>query len=187
MKLGLFGGTFDPPHLGHFLAAVDAAEALELDQVVWVPAATQPLKAGVAVADAAHRLEMTRLTVAGDPRFSVEALELERGGLSFTIDTLRTFRERHPGAALFLLLGADAAASLPKWREPGAIRALSEIVVLTRGGDGLVPSAGVRTLSTRRVDISASEIRARVRLGRSIRGFVPEAVEEYIAAHGLYR
>ncbi len=186
MKLGLFGGTFDPPHVGHFLAAVDAADALELDQVVWVPAAAQPLKAGAA-ADATHRLAMTRLAAAGNPRFSVEALEVERGGLSFTIDTLRTLRERHPGAALFLLLGADAAAMLPKWREPGAIRALAEIVVLTRGGDDQAPLDGVRTLSTRRVDVSATEIRGRVRLGRSIRGFVPDAVEEYIAAHGLYR
>ena len=187
MKLGLFGGTFDPPHLGHFLAAMDAAEALALDQVVWVPAATQPLKALVEATDGTHRLEMTRLTVAGDPRFSVEALEVERGGLSFTIDTLRTFRERHPGAALFLLLGADAAALLPKWREPEGIRALADIVVLTRGGGGLMLPAGVRTLATRRVDVSASEIRSRVRGGRSIRGFVPDAVEAYIAAHGLYR
>lgn len=187
MKLGLFGGTFDPPHLGHFLAAVDAAEALELDQVIWVPAATQPLKAGVGAADGVHRLEMARLTVAGDPRFSVEALEVERGGLSFTIDTLRTFRERYPGVALFLLLGADAAALLPKWREPEAVRALADIVVLTRAGSGLMRPDGVRTLATRRVDVSATEIRARVRVGRSIRGFVPDAVEEYIAAHGLYR
>jgi len=187
VKLGLFGGTFDPPHLGHFLAAMDAAEALELDQVVWVPAATQPLKADADATDATHRLEMTRLTAAGDPRFAVEALEVERGGLSFTIDTLRTFRARHEGAALFLLLGADAATLLPKWRDPEGIRALAEIVVLTRGGGGVMLPAGVRTLATRRVDVSATEIRARVRSGRSIRGFVPDAVEEYIAAHGLYR
>jgi len=117
----------------------------------------------------------------------VDTLEIERGGLSFTVDTLRTFRERHPGAALFLLLGADAAALLPKWREPGQVRALAEIVMLTRGGEGLEPPAGVVTLSTRRVDLSATEIRARVRQGRSIRGFVPDAVADYIAAHGLYR
>lgn len=187
MKLGLFGGTFDPPHLGHFLAATDAAEALSLDQLAWIPAATQPLKADANSAGPEHRLAMTRLTVAGDPRFSVDTLEMQRGGLSFTVDTLRAFRERHPGAALFLLLGADAAALLPKWREPEQVRELAEIVVLTRGGDGLEPPAGVLTLSTRRVDISATEIRARVRQGRSIRGFVPDAVADYIAAHGLYR
>jgi nicotinate-nucleotide adenylyltransferase len=187
VKLGLFGGTFDPPHLGHVLAAVDATDALELDRLVWVPAATQPLKADAPSTDAAHRLEMTRLAAAMDPRFYVETLEVERGGLSFTIDTLRAFRERQPGAALFLLLGADAAALLPKWRDPEGIRALAEIFVLTRGGGGLMLPAGVRTLATRRVDVSATEIRARVRLGRSIRGFVPDAVEAYIAAHGLYR
>jgi len=187
VKLGLFGGTFDPPHLGHFLAAVDAADALALDQLVWVPAATQPLKADTPSASGAHRLEMARLAAAADPRFSVEALEVERGGLSFTIDTLRAFRERHPGAALFLLLGADAAASLPKWRDPEGIRVMAEVVVLTRGGGGPMLPAGVRTLATRRVDISATEIRARLRAGRSIRGFVPDAVDAYIAAHGLYR
>ncbi|MHB1312889.1 MAG: nicotinate (nicotinamide) nucleotide adenylyltransferase, partial [Gemmatimonadaceae bacterium] len=164
-----------------------AAEALGLDQLAWIPAATQPLKAAADTASAEHRLAMTRLAAAGNPRFSVDALELERGGLSFTVDTLRTYRERHPGAALFLLLGADAAALLLKWREPGQVRALAEIVVLTRGGEGLEPPAGVSMLSTRRVDLSATEIRARVRQGRSIRGFVPDAVADYIAAHGLYR
>jgi nicotinate-nucleotide adenylyltransferase len=187
VRLGLFGGTFDPPHLGHYLAAVDAAEALALDRVVWIPAATQPLKAGQPMTEWGHRLEMVRRLVEQDPRFGADALEMERGGLSFTVDTLRTYRERHPGSALFLLLGADAAALLPKWREPEAIRGLAEIVVLTRGEDGQVPPAGVRTLATRRVDISATEIRVRVHEGRSIRGFVPEVVADYIAAHGLYR
>ncbi len=187
MKLGLFGGTFDPPHVGHFLAAVDAADALALDRLVWVPAAMQPLKEGVGSAAAAHRLEMARLAASGDPRFSVDALEMERGGLSFTVDTLRTFRERHPGAALFLLLGSDAAAQLPKWREPETVRKLAEVVVLTRGGEDVALPDGVRTLTTRRVDVSATEIRARVRAGRSISGFVPDAVAGYIAAHGLYR
>lgn len=187
MKFGLFGGTFDPPHLGHFLAAVDATETLGLDRLAWIPAATQPLKAEVDSAGAVHRLAMTRLVAAADPRFAVETLEMDRGGLSFSVDTLRAFRELHPGAALFLLLGADAAALLPKWREPESIRALAEIVVLTRGGDNPRLPDGVRTIATRRMDISATEIRARVRGGRSIRGFVPDAVADYIAAHGLYR
>lgn len=187
MRIGIFGGTFDPPHLGHWLAAVDAAEALALDEVVWVPAAQQPLKAGASSADAAHRLAMARLMVQGDKRFRVDAVELERGGLSFTVDTLRAYRERHPDAALFLLLGTDAAASLPKWREPEVIRVLAEIVVLTRGGESVDLPAGVRALPTRRVDLSATEIRERVAAGRSIRGFVPDAVAAYIAAHGLYQ
>lgn len=186
MKIGIFGGTFDPPHLGHFLAAVDAAESLALDRVIWVPAAQQPLK-GADASGAEHRLAMTRLAAEGDARFSVDALELDRGGLSFTVDSLRAFRERYSGAALFLLIGTDAAALLPKWREPETIRALAEIVVLTRSGDGFSLPVGVTALSTRRVDISATEIRARVAAGRSIQGFVPDAVAAYIAAHGLYR
>lgn len=187
MRIGIFGGTFDPPHLGHYLAAVGAAEALSLDRVVWVPAAQQPLKTETRSAEAVHRLAMARLAVEGDSRFVVDSLELDRGGLSFMVDTLRTYRERHHGAALFLLLGVDAAALLPKWREPESIRALAEVVVLTRGGEGESLPADLATLPTRRVDISATEIRARVAEGRSIRGFVPEAVAAYIAAHGLYR
>ncbi len=187
MRLGIFGGTFDPPHLGHLLAAGDAAVAMGLDQVVWVPAAQQPLKMGESCTSAEQRLAMTRLAVQGDSRFAVDAQEVERGGLSFMVDSLRVFRERHPDAALFLLLGMDAAALLPKWREPEAIRALADIVVLTRGGEGDALPAGVTALATRRVDISATEIRARVRSGRSIRGFVPDVVADYIAASGLYR
>lgn len=187
MRIGIFGGTFDPPHLGHWLAAVDAAEALALDEVVWVPAAQQPLKAGVSSADAVHRLAMARLAVQGDGRFRVDALELERGGVSFMVDTLRVYRERHPDAALFLLLGSDSAATLPKWREPEVIRVLAEVVVLTRGGEAVELPTGVRALSTRRVDLSATEIRERVAAGRSIRGFVPDAVAAYIATYGLYQ
>lgn len=187
MRIGIFGGTFDPPHLGHWFAAVDAAEALALDEVIWVPAAQQPLKAGVSSADAVHRLAMTRLAVQGEGRFRVDAVETERGGPSFTVVTLRAYRERFPDAALFLLLGSDAAALLPKWRDPDTIRALAEVVVLTRGGEGVALPAGLRALSTRRVDVSATEIRERVAAGRSIRGFVPDAVAAYIAAHGLYQ
>lgn len=186
MRVGIFGGTFDPPHLGHFLAASDAADALSLDRVIWVPAAQQPLKTGGMAAAADHRLAMVRLAVEGDARFEADALELERGGLSFTVETLWAFRDRFPGAALFLLLGADAAALLPKWREPETVQALADVVVLTRGEEGTVLPTGVNTLATRRVDISATEIRERVAAGHSIRGFVPDAVAAYIAAHGLY-
>lgn len=186
MRIGIFGGTFDPPHVGHWLAAVDAADALALDQLAWIPAAQQPLKAGVVSAGASHRLAMTRLAIEGDARFVVDAVELDRGGVSYTVDTLRTVRARHPGAALFLLLGMDAAAQLSKWREPEAIRTLAEIVVLTRGGAEVPLAEGGRVITTRRVDISATEIRARVAAGRSIRGFVTDSVAAYIAAHGLY-
>ena len=113
VRLGLFGGTFDPPHIGHILVASDAFERLSLDRLVFVPNAVQPLKAGRPTAGAADRLEMVRLVCQGDARFDVDAIEVDRGGLSFTVDTLRAYRERHPDAALFLLVGEDAARTLP--------------------------------------------------------------------------
>jgi nicotinate-nucleotide adenylyltransferase len=195
VRIGLFGGTFDPPHVGHLLAATDALDALALDRVVFVPAAQQPLKAGQPVAPAHHRLEMLRLLAGDDPRFGVDAIEIERGGLSYTIDTLRALRARwraESAPALFLLIGADVLHTLNLWREPEQIATLAEIVVLTRAvettaGDTRVAPPGVRVLATRRLDVSSTEVRARVREGRSIRGFVPDEVAAYIARNGLYR
>ncbi len=191
MRIGVLGGSFDPPHVGHLLAASDAFEALALDCLLFVPAAAQPLKVGLVEATAQDRLAMTRLLVGGDPRFAVDAIEVERGGLSFTVDTLRALRERwreQKPLALFLLIGADVGGSLPKWREPGAVAALADIVVLTReGGSDVLPSGAARRIRTRRVDVSSTEVRARARAGQSIRGFVPDAVAEYIATAGLYR
>jgi nicotinate-nucleotide adenylyltransferase len=189
MRVGIFGGTFDPPHVGHLLAASDAVEALALDRLLIIPAAEQPLKAGIVMASAAQRLEMTRRLAGSDPRFVVDPVEIERGGLSFTVDTLRTLRARFAAdseLALFLLIGADVLTTLPKWREPDALRALAEVVVLTRDGGGELPP-GMQALKTRRVDVSSTEIRTRVRDGRSIRGFVPDAVADYIATERLYR
>jgi nicotinate-nucleotide adenylyltransferase len=189
MRIGILGGTFDPPHIGHLFAASDAVEALGLDRLLLVPAAIQPLKGGREVAAAAHRLAMVQLLAADDPRFEVEPMEVVRGGLSFTIDTIRALRERWPAgtADLVLLLGGDAAAQFPQWKEPAAIRALAEVVVLTRkdAPDG-VPE-GLRAVATRRIDVSSTEIRERVQAGRPVRGFVTEPVAAYIARHGLYR
>lgn len=197
MRIGIFGGTFDPPHVGHLLAATDAFEALALDRLVFVPAAEQPLKAGVVSAPAEDRLAMVRLAVGADARFDVDPVEIERGGLSYTVDTLRTLRERwrgDPALALFLLLGEDAVETLPKWRDPGAVASLAEITILTRdaGGRGHPASAPRadgpgRTVRTRRVDVSSTEIRDRVHAGKSVRGFVADAVAAYIADRGLYR
>lgn len=189
MRIGIFGGTFDPPHVGHLLAATDACEALALDRVVLIPAASQPLKAGREVALAAQRLAMVRLLAEGDPRLIVDPMEIERGGLSFTVDTLRALRGRWPAgtADLVLLLGADAAAQFPQWKDPAAIQALAEVVVLTRTDAPDVVPDGLRAITTRRVDVSSTEIRERVRSGRPVRGFVTEPVAAYIAQQGLYR
>ncbi len=189
MRLGIYGGTFDPPHLGHLLPVLDAAEQLGLDGVRFVPAAIQPLKVGRATASPADRLAMTERLVAGTPGFTVDPAEIGRPGLSFTVDTLAGVSAELPGAALFLLLGADAYALFDQWRDPDGVRALATIAVLVRGDGAPVPRErpGVQMLQSRRVDISSTELRARVRDGRTIRGFVPDAVADYIAEHRLYR
>ena len=189
MRVGLLGGSFDPPHVGHLLAASDAFEALSLDRLVFVPAAVQPLKIDRIATRAEQRLAMTKLLAEGDARFDVDAIEIDRGGLSYTVDTLTALRQRWPSAELFWLVGADIVPSFAQWREPGRIVELATVVVLQRAGDtagGTLP-AGMRCLATRRVDVSSTEIRQRVREGKSVRGFVPDAVAEYIAAERLYR
>ena len=200
MRVGIFGGTFDPPHVGHLLVAVDALERLGLDRMVVVPAATQPLKAGEISATAEQRLAMARLLVDGDPRFEVDPIEIERGGISYMVDTLQSLAARWPGAELFLLTGADVLGTFHRWREPERVRELATLVVLERDGGGParaggnpppppaeLPGGPPLLLSTRRVDVSSTEIRARLRAGQSIRGFVPEAVADFIRSARLYR
>ena len=192
MKVGLWGGTFDPPHVGHQLVASDAAETLGLDLVLWVPAATQPFKAGLPGTVASHRLAMVQRAVAGDARFAADEVEIARGGLSFTIDTLRALRERQPGTDWVLLVGADAFRGFARWRSPDVIAGMATVAVLTREGAeadaaALAAVPGAIQLPVRRVDVSSTEVRARVRAGRSLRGFVTEPVAAYIAEHGLYR
>jgi len=191
-RIGLLGGTFDPPHVGHLFLAYTALERLALDRVVLIPARRQPLKAGAEITAPEHRLAMTRLLAGSDPRLSVDPVELSREGLSFSIDTVRSYRAAHPAAELTFLMGEDTAATLAHWRDPAGIAALARIVVLTRG-DGHEPGAPlpagvhVERVTTRRIDISATEVRARARAGSSLRGFVTDDIAAYIAAHGLYR
>ena len=201
MRLGIFGGTFDPPHVGHLLAASDAIEHLALDRLVFVPAATQPLKATRATASGADRLAMVRLTVGKDPRLEADSVELDREGLSYSVDTLREFARRFPSAERYFLVGADVLSSFAQWRDPRTVLELASLAVLTRraepGGrvvehvdDDLLGGELARratTVPTRRIDVSSTEIRDRVRRGRSIHGFVTDAVAEYIGSHGLYR
>ena len=210
MRLGIFGGTFDPPHVGHLLAASDAIEHLTLDRLVFVPAAIQPLKAGRETASGVHRLAMVRLMVGADARLQSDSVEVDRDGLSYTVDTLREFARRFPSADRYFLVGADVLASFAQWRDPQTVLDLATLAVLTRRADSdsdaiseatqmeqqrmsargsLLDGLAQRStfVPTRRVDISSTEIRDRVRSGRSIHGFVTDAVGEYITAHGLYR
>jgi nicotinate-nucleotide adenylyltransferase len=188
VRIGVFGGSFDPVHLGHVIVARAAAARLRLDQVRLVPAGRQPLKEEGHAASAADRLAMLQLAVAGDPHLVVDDRELRRPGPSYTIDTLRDLRIAHPDAELCLLVGADAAGDLPTWHEAAAIPALARVVVLTRpGASGPDHALISETLAVPAIDISATEIRARCRRGESLRGLVPEAVARYIAERRLYR
>jgi nicotinate-nucleotide adenylyltransferase len=187
VRLGIFGGTFDPPHVGHLLVVADAFDALGLDRVVFVPARVQPLKAEASVTDARHRLAMVRLLVGDDARFAVDPIEIDRDGLSYTVDTLAAFAERHPQWERFFLVGTDVLAAFRQWRDPDRVLRLSTVAVMQRSGEDLPLPRGAIRVETRRVDVSSTEIRERVRTGHTIRGFVPEAVEAYIASERLYR
>lgn len=188
MATGVLGGSFDPVHHGHLIAADRAAEALGLDRVLFVPCSRQPLKPHAPVASAGHRCAMLRLAVAPQPKFVLETWEAEREGPSYTVETLRELRRRWPGERLVLLLGGDAALSLPRWRAPEEVARLAEIAVLTRPGVPEVRSALVKHLvATPAIEISASDIRARCLTGKSIRYLVPDTVANYIERNGLYR
>lgn len=191
VRLGLFGGSFDPPHVGHLLVAQDAREALGLDRLLIVPAGAQPLKQGLQT-PASHRLAMTRACFADIPDIVVDPVEVERGGLSYMVDTVESVQRANPTAQIHLLVGDDVVPTLSRWREPERLLGMVQLVVLTRGGEdtpiGLPAgiNATMTRLQTRRVDVSSTEIRTRVRDGLSLRGFVPDAVAAYIASTGLY-
>ena len=186
-SIGLLGGSFDPVHHGHLIAGRIAAEALGLDELRFVPAREQPFKQGRHGAPAADRAAMLDLAVAGAPGFAVERVELDRPGPSYTVDTLRALRARDPGAALTLLLGADAAAELDAWHRAEELPGLARIVVFGRPGAPMPTTPLITgTVEVPAIEISATEIRARVRAGRPIRYWVPDAVAEYIAWHRLY-
>jgi nicotinate-nucleotide adenylyltransferase len=191
VRLGVLGGTFDPPHVGHLLAASDACEALALDKVLFVPAKVPPFKSRTVQASPDQRFEMLRLTLGPDPRFEASRLELDRDGLSFTVDTLDALSKASPGVALFMLIGEDLATQIASWRDAERIAELASIVVLVRTmptpKSSLESTLPMMRLKTRRIELSSTEIRDRVRVGRSIHGFVTDAVAAFISAAGLYR
>ena len=186
LRLGLFGGTFDPPHLGHLIVAQDVVEVLSLDRLLFIPAGRPPHKTDRRISPAAIRLKMVQEIVAGNEAFGVSDVEVNRGGPSYTVDTLRYYRDLHPGADIFFVLGADQAAAFQAWQEPEEVAALANLVVMDRAGTG-VPPGGFASVPVTRVDISATEIRRRVRRDRSIRYMVPESVRQIIEEHRLYR
>lgn len=189
MKLGIYGGSFDPVHLGHLLVAQAAIEELGLDRLFFVPAAQSPFKPAHQPAPAAVRLRLLRLALAGNPLCEVDDQEIQRGGVSYTVETLHDYAERFRGAQLFYLIGADNAAKLNEWREPAALAELAEFVAVPRpgGAAGLFPPAfRGRTLRGFPVGMSSSEIRARIKAGLPIENLVPAAVAEAIREAGSY-
>lgn len=219
-SLGILGGTFNPPHLGHLAVARHARQELGLERVLLVPAHTAPYKSsgsdaggsgGVAGSDPGpqHRLRMCQLAVAGDEGLAVSAVEVERGGLSYTVDTLRSIHASHPSAQLTFIVGADTASTLGSWREPAQLLELAQLAVATRDGtarqrvldalaavestsaDGSVDhsntAGSVSFLEMPAIEVSSSQVRERVARGEAIDQLVGPAVADYIAAHQLYR
>jgi nicotinate-nucleotide adenylyltransferase len=186
-RVGVFGGTFDPPHLGHLLIAEWAREELALDRVVFMPAGSPPHKRRHDLSGADARIAMTRLATSGHPRFRVSTLETRRRGLSFTVDTLRELKRSTRGAELVLILGADSLDDFRNWHEPREIMRLATLAVAARpAARPLRVRRGVIALHNPPVALSSSAIRARVRSGRSVRYLVPDKVARYIARHRLY-
>jgi nicotinate-nucleotide adenylyltransferase len=198
MRLGLLGGSFNPVHYGHLLLAETAREDCRLDQVWFVPAAVPPHKQSRSLAEGKHRVEMLKLAIGGHPQLDVATIELDRGGVSYTVETLTALTS--PNRELFLILGSDALLDLPNWRQPERICELATLIVARRPGAGpvsldclaaVVPEERRRHFARHqiempRLDLSSSDIRRRVAAGRSIRYRTPRGVEEYIRAQGLY-
>jgi nicotinate-nucleotide adenylyltransferase len=192
MRIGVFGGTFDPPHVGHLIVAEYAREKVELDRILFVPTATPPHKIDRVITPGEQRVAMVRLALGRHDPFAVSDMEVRRGGVSFTADTLEELGRQHPADSLFFLLGMDNLVEFRTWKDPERILRLARLVVMTRPGftpgNELESFAGsVEYCSVPQIGISGSEIRSRVREGRSIAFLVPPDVCRFIDRHGLYR
>lgn len=196
MRLGLFGGTFDPIHLGHLILAEACREACGLDRVWFVVAGVPPHKKGERT-PVSDRLEMVRIAIAGNSAFEVSEIEAQSSGPHYSIDTLERIREQRPGDDLFFLIGADSLRDLPTWRAPERIAALAGLVVVNRPGIDPeiledLPDFGPGTIPARRVDIppvgiASTDLRRRLARGESVRYQIPRGVEAYIRAQCLYQ
>jgi nicotinate-nucleotide adenylyltransferase len=196
VRVGILGGTFNPPHLGHLVCAQEAYTQLELERVLFIPARIPPHKPVEEEPGAEHRLELCRLAVRDDPRFDVSELEMHREGPSYTVDTLSELHSKAPDNDLYLIVGGDVAAGLPQWHEPERVLSLATLAVVKRRGtpreaveEALARlDAGERTVFFRmpRIGVSSSLVRRRVGAGEPVRYIVPDAVADYIQEHALY-
>lgn len=191
MKIGLFGGSFNPPHTAHLIVAEAVHDQFGLDAVWWVPSYMPPHKDTDELASAAHRLEMTRRATASNPSFEVLDVEIERDGVSYTVETLRILQDRHPDYDFCLIIGSDSLRHFGSWHRPDEIVERAPLIVYKRPGaiSSIVdPEYGnqVRFADAPLLEVSGTEVRARRRSGRSIRYLVPDSVRTYIEEHGLY-
>lgn len=200
MHLGIFGGSFDPVHYGHLLLAECCREQVPLDEVHFMPAGVPPHKRGRELSAARHRVEMLRLAIGGHEAFAVSTLEIDRGGVTYTYETLQTLHAQRPGDELFFLMGADSLHDLPSWREPERICELATPVVVNRPGSPSVDLEPLRAIASAerlqamqqcvvempQIELSSTDIRQRSAAGQSIRYRTPMAVAKYIEGQGLY-
>ena len=201
MNVGIFGGSFDPIHVGHLWIGEYAMDSLSLDQLRWVPAATSPLKPKGPSASDEQRCEMLRLAIAGRENQIIDDCELRRDGVSYSVDTVRDMQHRMPEAQLFLIIGSDSLATMKQWHQPEILLRCVRLAVVQRGGESEIDFSVLDGLATKDqidairgnvirmpvIEVSSYEIRDRVRRGKSIRYLVPRAVEAYLRANNLYR
>jgi nicotinate-nucleotide adenylyltransferase len=201
MRIGIFGGSFDPVHLGHLLLAESCQEQAKLDKILFIPNSVSPFKQTLQHAPNQNRLEMLQLAISGHAAFEIDTSELDRGGISYTVETLEHLKQKHPQDELFLLMGADSLAEFAHWKNPQRICELAEIVVVHRAGSAdpdwnvLAPFMSADQFAATKelhvemppIGLSSREIRARVASEKTIRYRVPRAVEVYIEQHKLYR
>ncbi|MFN4845977.1 MAG: nicotinate-nucleotide adenylyltransferase [Rhodoluna sp.] len=188
LRIGVMGGTFDPIHNGHLVAASEVASAFKLDEVVFVPTGSPYLKDNVTPAE--HRYLMTVIATASNPRFKVSRIDIDRGGDTYTVDTLTEMQELYPGAELIFISGADAIAQILSWKEVEKLWSLAHFVAVSRPGHKLTipesPAGSISTLEIPALAISSTDVRARVRAGYPVWYLVPDGVVQYIAKNSLY-
>ncbi len=188
-RVGIMGGTFDPIHHGHLVAASEVAQNYDLDEVIFVPTGEPWMKTGVSAGE--HRYLMTVIATAANPRFTVSRVDLERGGPTYTIDTLRDIREERPDAELYFISGADAIAQIMEWKDHQELWKLAKFVAVSRPGHALsirgLPEQSVSSMEVPALAISSSDCRERVRGGYPVWYLVPDGVVQYITKHHLYR
>lgn len=188
-KIGLFGGSFNPIQNAHLMIARIALEKFNLDKIFFIPAAQSPFKPGIKPAPGEQRIRLLRIALAGEPKFDVDDQEIKRGGISYTIDTVRNYKIAYPDATLFYIIGADHLVTLPKWKDAETLATMTEFIVFTRPNEKLAqlpPIYKIHLIDGFYFSISSTLIRERIRRGLSIKGFVPDIVEEIIRTEKMF-